>query len=523
MRNIQVAARTDSMNLSANLDITDVVGLDVVQKKIQEVFAASSSSVSKSLADNILKYRSWSYGKASAATEAANEWKTQFKKANNKTPSRELWRNIKMVSQGISAPIDDYIKSNTSSNAKIKSLNAIASTSYDTLNNNPNLDPNVKLAIAKKGKSVMDYGYANFPQLMRTDNINQQREVYNLFGEVIDGVQGTKKNTGDLKAIAAYSWNAGRALTNVTSGMFRDENARTNLWQGLNDSAGAFGGLTGSLLGAIGGPVGAIVGGTIGKALGDVTSGVANTVHGAWRMTATRAFRVADRRALLGDQYSDPYTRALEGVGISSGAALGAVEKARYFGARASWGDLSEKEFVGMGILKNYYAAVRAGADERGIMEALQLDKAERGDGNFYMGLKNADLSPELMKIDRMNMPEFQKAINSDEFQRQEIADIQSNVRIIADYFGRDVKDYMATNRAVNETYEFDADKASKKESIAYGLNALAAQGPVGAAAKAGILNSLDALDLKIINTPGGDQKREVRDVMWAVSLKGGN
>lgn len=121
---------------------------------------------------------------------------------------------------------------------------------------------------------------------------------------------------------------------------------------------------------------------------------------------------------------------------------------------------------IGHSILRNWHAAVMAGADIMEQVAALRQDYLEIGPEHFHRGLSFNGFGDDLMSIMSMTDEQVAKAMDPESTRNQEISDMSNNVQSIDHWAERVALDLAGVREAVDKTYKERMSELRKKAGL---------------------------------------------------------
>lgn len=310
-----------------------------------------------------------------------------------------------------------------------------------------------KIADYKIGRDVaLKHGWKEDDEYIKS--IDKMTEELEAVADILAQEEETVKASGTAtKMLASTMGFVGRML----DGMWDNGTPITNLYEKARSSLPLLGGT----IGAFFGPLGALVG----AGAGQLASGIMDAIHGAWRQATERSLRMRNRWAVLGGQWNHNYAENLGAYGINENSLASMTNQARYFKVDAAYGQISENQFLGHSILRNYHDAVMRGENNAGLVDALRRDYAELGDQHFHRGLMFAGLPEDLMQLNTLSDTDWAKVLDGQTTRDQEITDIKKNVETVARWAQRNLNELNAVRAGANATYAaYDPSELSSEQ-----------------------------------------------------------
>lgn len=298
-----------------------------------------------------------------------------------------------------------------------------------------------KIADYKIGRDIaLNHGWKEDDEYIKGIDkmVEELEEVASVLEQETDAVT---QSSNAAKHVAGAMMFVGRML----DGMWDNGTPITNLYEKARSSLPLLGGTIGAFFGPLGMAIGA--------GAGQLASGLMDAIHGAWRQTTSRALRMRNRWAVLGGQWNHNYAENLGAYGINENSLAAMTNQARYFKVGAAYGQISENQFLGHSILRNYHEAVMRGENNAGLVDALRRDYAELGDQQFHQGLVFAGLPEDLMQLNTLTDKDWERVLDGQSVRDQEIADIASNVKAIREWAIRNTNELNVVRSAANATY----------------------------------------------------------------------
>lgn len=298
-----------------------------------------------------------------------------------------------------------------------------------------------KIADYKIGRDIaLRHGWSESDDYIKS--IDKMTEELESVADILEQEEAAVTASGNAaKNLAGAMTFVGRML----DGMWDNGTPITNLYEKGRSSLPLLGGMIGAFFGPLGMAIGA--------GAGQLASGIIDAVHGAWRQTTERALRMRNRWAVLGGQWNHNYAENLGAYGINENSLASMTNQARYFKVDAAYGQISENQFLGHSILRNYHDAVMRGENNAGLVDALRRDYAELGDQHFHRGLMFAGLPEDLMQLNTLTDKDWAKVLDGQSTMEQEVIDIAHNVATIADWAQRNINELDAVRSGANATY----------------------------------------------------------------------
>lgn len=298
-----------------------------------------------------------------------------------------------------------------------------------------------KIADYKIGKDIaLKHGWKEDDEYIKS--IDKMTEELEAVADILAQEERAVAASGNAaKNLAGAMTFVGRML----DGMWDNGTPITNLYEKGRSSLPLLGGMIGAFFGPLGMAIGA--------GAGQLVSGLMDAIHGAWRQTTSRALRMRNRWAVLGGQWNHNYAENLGAYGINENSLAAMTNQARYFKVGAAYGQISEKQFLGHSILRNYHEAVMRGENNAGLVDALRRDYAELGDQQFHQGLVFAGLPEDLMQINTLTDIDWERVLDGQSTMEQEVIDIADNVKTIRELAVRNLNELNAVRAGANATY----------------------------------------------------------------------